>query len=128
MAAAVTVDTSEVLALSVNIGRATVAAVAQSRAVIGASAARIQSETRKALAGHDQTWPGLAQSCTVEQTGLVAKVGFERGNPDSPPWIHEFGSVTRSPHPTLFPAAERELPRFDKALGDLAAKVAAGAL
>ena len=52
-----------------------------------------------------------------------AVVGYDDVGQGELAGIYEFGSATRGPHPTLYPAAERELPRFEKALGDVAAKV-----
>jgi hypothetical protein len=127
MAEDFTLDFTELIRLGGSLAEVQAALMPELRTVVAASAKAIQDDTRDALAGHS-TWPGLADSVTTDMAGsnrslAQAVVGFEDREGTGPPWIHEFGSVDRSPHPTLFPAATRQAPEFEKALAEIAAKV-----
>ena len=120
-------DTSELQSLSASLGRASGAAATAAHAVIAKGALNIKNDTRKNVSDHP-TWKRLAQTVNYEQVGLSAVVGYDDVGQGELAGIYEFGSVKRAPHPTLVPAFEREMPRFEKAMGDLAAKAIEAAL
>ena len=123
MAGAFEVDFSEVTRMAVNLGRASAAAIPAARAVIAKGAVNIKNDTRDNISD-DPTWKRLAQTVNYEQTGLEAEVGYDDVGQGNLAGIYEFGSARRAPHPTLYPAAEREAPRFEKAMGIALAKAA----
>lgn len=114
-------DLSELTALSGNIGRASAAVVKASVAVVAKGAVNIKNDTR-ANVSDDPTWRRLAQTVNYEQVGLSAVIGYDDVGQGELAGIYEFGSARRAPHPTLYPAAGREAPRFQQALGAAATK------
>ena len=120
-------DFSEVTKLSANIGRASSSMVKAAHGVIAKGALNIKTDTRENVSNHP-AWKRLEQTVNYEQVGLSAEVGYDDVGQGELAGIYEFGSARRSPHPTLYPAAERELPRFEKAMLDAAAKLVEDAL
>ena len=120
-------DFSELRALSASIGRASADIVAAARKVVSKGALNIKKDTQAQLDGHGW-WTGLARTVNYELVGLSAEVGFDDKGQGELAGIHEFGSSKRGPHPTLYPAADREAPKFEKAIADVAAKVIEDAL
>lgn len=127
MANGASIDVSELKTLSANLGRASGAVVQESRAVIAKGALNIKNDTRDHVSDDDY-WKRLAQKVDFEQVGLWAEIGYDDAGQGELASIYEYGSVKHPPHPTLIPAFERESPRFEKAMGDLAAKVLGDAL
>lgn len=121
MADGIDIDTRELERLSVSIGRASGVAIAAARGVIAKGALNIKNDTRKNLSDHP-SWKRLAHTVNYEQVGLDAVVGYDDEGQGELAGIYEFGSASRAPHPTLYPAAARELPRFEKALGAVVGK------
>lgn len=122
MADGLDIDTRELEALAVNIGRASGAVIAAAHGVIAKGALNIKTDTRATLSDHP-SWKRLAHTVNYEQVGLSAVVGYDDQGQGELAGIYEFGSATRDPHPTLFPAADREAPRFEAALAAVAVKV-----
>lgn len=122
MANGSTLDTSELKTLSANLGRASGAMVTEARAVIAKGSLNIKNDAREHVSD-DPYWKRLAQKINYEQVGLSSEIGYDDEGQGELAGIYEFGSVKRDPHPTLMPAFDREAPRFEKAMGDLAAKV-----
>lgn len=122
MADSFDLDVSEVRDLSVRLGRLPVALVAPARAVVKKGAQNIKDDTRANLPG--RWWGRLERTVSYDVQGLGAEVGYEDRGQGELAGIYEFGSARRDPHPTLYPAAGRELPRFERALLDAAEKVA----
>lgn len=120
-------DFSEVEALSRNIGRASSGLIREARSVVAKGALNIKNDTRENISDHP-SWRRLEQKVNYEQVGLSAEVGYDDVGQGELAGIYEFGSARRAPHPTLYPAAEREAPRFQKAMLDAAAKLVEGAL
>lgn len=116
------IDTSELKSLSVNLGRASGAMVAEARAVIAKGSLNIKNDARDNVSD-DPYWKRLAQKINYEQVGLSSEIGYDDEGQGELAGIYEFGSVKREPHPTLLPAFDREAPRFEKAIADLAGKV-----
>jgi hypothetical protein len=120
-------DFSEVEALSANIGRASARMVKEARGVVAKGALNIKEDTRKNVSDHP-TWKRLEHTVNFDVVGLSAEVGYDDVGQGELAGIYEFGSARRSPNPTLYPAAEREAPRFEKAMLDAAAKMVEDAL
>ena len=119
-------DFSEVEALSRNIGKASSGLIAGARAVVAKGALNIKNDTRKTVSKHP-SWKRLAASVNYSMTGNAffseATVGYDDVGQGELAGIYEFGSASRAPHPTLYPAVDRELPKFEAALVVAVAKV-----
>lgn len=116
------IDFREVERLVVNIGRASSAAITAAHGVINDSALKIKTETRENISDNPR-WKRLERTVNYEQVGLSAVVGYDgnhRQGELAP--IYEFGTAHTAPHPTLYPAAGRELPRFEKAMAVVTGK------
>jgi hypothetical protein len=114
-------DLSEVQILAVNIGRANGAAVTAARGVVKKGLDNIKSDTRENISDH-KSWKRLASTVNYEIVGLEGVVGYDDVRQGELAGIYEFGSALRAPHPTLFPAAARELPKFEQAMGSVVGK------
>jgi hypothetical protein len=126
MADGIDIDTRELEALAASLGQVPAAVIGAARGVVKMGALNIKNDTRKNVS-KDPSWKRLAASVNYTMTGNAfyseATVGYDDVGQGELAGIYEFGSATRAPHPTLYPAAARELPRFEKALGDVAGKV-----
>lgn len=122
-----TVDTSELRTLSASLGRASGATIQAARQVIAKGALNIKNETRENVSKSDY-WKRLAHTVNYEQVGLWAEIGYDDVGQGELAGVYEFGTARRDPHPTLIPAFDHEAPRFEKAMGDLAAKAIEDAL
>jgi hypothetical protein len=120
------VDFSEFERLSVDIGRASAAVIGTSRAVVKKGLDNIKKDTIANIP--DRYWgtpgkgPSLKGLVSYDIVGLWGEVGYEDRGRGELAGIYEFGSARRDPHPTLYPAAGREAPRFEKAIVDAAAQ------
>lgn len=125
MTNSVSVDTSELQKLSASFAGAGARLPGEARAVVSKGALNIKTDTREHVSD-DPYWKRLEQTVNYDLTGNAvhssATVGYDDEGQGELAGIYEFGSVKRAPHPTLIPAFEREAPRFEKAMGDLAAK------
>ena len=115
-------DFSEVERLVVNMGRVSKEVVFAAHGVIAKGALNIKQDTIANLS-ENRSWKHLKRAVNYEQVGLSAVVGYDDTKQGELAGIYEFGSATHAPHPTLYPAAAREVPNFEKALGDVAAKI-----
>src|SRR5512139_200408 len=122
MADGIEIDTRELERLAVNIGRASAAAITAAHGVIAKGALNIKNDTRDNISDHP-SWKRLKSTVNYEQVGLSAVVGYDDRGQGELAGIYEFGSARRAPHPTLYPAAEREAPKFAQHLAEIAAKV-----
>jgi hypothetical protein len=120
-------DFSQVSILAVNIGRATAAGITAAQGVVAKGALNIKQDTRKNISDHP-SWKRLEQTVNYEQVGLSAVVGYDDQGQGELAGIYEFGSASRAPHPTLFPAAARELPKFEQAMSEVTGRAIEGAL
>ena len=116
-------DFSEVERLVVNMGRVSAQVVTAAAGVVAKGALNIKNDTRKTLSTNPR-WKRLAHTVNFDQSGLSAVVGYDDVGQGELAGIYEFGTATRSPHPTLYPAAERELPKFEKAMAVAIVKAA----
>lgn len=121
-----TIDTSELHALSASIAAVAGKLPAQTRAAVSKGALNIKNDTRENVSDSPY-WKRLAATVNYDLTGnafhSTATIGYDDVGQGELAGIYEFGSSKRAPHPTLIPAFEREAPRFEKAMGDIAAKV-----
>jgi hypothetical protein len=127
MADGIDADFSQVSILAVNIGRATAAGITTAQGVVAKGALNIKQDTRKNISDHP-SWKRLEQTVNYEQVGLSAVVGYDDQGQGELAGIYEFGSASRAPHPTLFPAAARELPKFEQAMSEVTGRAIEGAL
>jgi hypothetical protein len=121
-----TFNTDEVAALADILARAPEVAAAEVRPVVARGALQIKQDAQRRISGlrHAPAYPRSISYDTHVTAGSVwAEVGPDKtrrqgalGN------LLEYGSVKNPPHPHMRPAAEAELPRFEKALADLAVK------
>jgi hypothetical protein len=121
MADGIDADFSQVSILAVNIGRATAAGITAAQGVVAKGALNIKQDTRKNISDHP-SWKRLEQTVNYEQVGLSAVIGYDDVGQGELAGIYEFGSAKRAPHPTLYPAAAREVPNFEKAIAEAAAR------
>lgn len=96
------------------------------RAVVARGALNIKTDARRRISGHPHS-PAYPSSITydirVGPTSAEAEIGPDKqrrqgalGN------ILEYGTVHNAPIPHIRPAAEQELPRFERALEELAVR------
>ena len=126
MAREISADWSEAEAFSVDIGRASAAAIAEVRPVLKKALQNVKRETAAAIP--DRYWDRLAQTLSYDVVGLSGEVGYEDRGQGELAGIYEFGSARRAPHPTLYPAAERESERFERYAADALEKAIEGKL
>ena len=127
MADGIDIDLREVERLVVNMGRVSAQVVTAAAGVVAKGALNIKKDTRKNVSDHP-SWKRLASTVNYDIKGLSATVGYDDRGQGELAGIYEFGSATHAPHPTLYPAAAREVLNFEKALGEVAAKVTEGLL
>lgn len=120
-------DFSEVQALSASLGRASGGLVKEARAVIAKGSVNIKKDARARVSGHP-SWRRLASTINYEQVGLSSEIGYDDVGQGELAGIAEFGSARHAPHPALMPAVKAEAPRFEKAMADAAAKLIEDAL
>ncbi|MBX6358155.1 MAG: hypothetical protein IRZ05_20190 [Micromonosporaceae bacterium] len=98
--------------------------------VVEKGALNIKNGARKRISGlkHAPAYPrSIGYDIGWDLRGPVAEIGPDKnkrqgalGN------ILEFGSPTSAPHPHIRPALDEELPRYEKAMEDLAARLLEG--
>lgn len=98
----------------------------EARKVVAKGALNVKTDARRRRSG-SRHFPRLARAITYESHdtpgGGWAEVGPEHGKPQGNlGHIMEHGSLKTAPEPYMRPAAERELPRFEKAMEALAVK------
>lgn len=118
-------DFSEVERLSTSIETAGKALPKLARAAVAKGALNIKTDARKRVSG-DPSWKHLAASINFDMSGNAAfssaEVGYDDVGQGELAGIAEFGSARHAPHPALIPAATDEVPRFEKAMTEIAAK------
>lgn len=126
MASDFDLDFSEVDRLTVDIGRASAAGVSAVRPVVKRALDNIKKDTVANLPS--DYWGKLKRTVSYEIVGLWGTVGYEDRGQGELAGIYEFGSARRAPHPTLYPAAAREAPKFEQFTAEALAKAIEGAL
>ncbi|MEO3922710.1 hypothetical protein ABGB07_02325 [Micromonosporaceae bacterium B7E4] len=110
----------------VDLDEAVRVAPAESRKVVQKGALNIKTDAQRRIGGlrHAPSYPSsITYDTTETATGVYAEIGPDKnrrqgalGN------LLEYGSVNNPPHPHMIPAGEAEVPKFEKAMEDLAAK------
>lgn len=114
-------DVSDLARLSADLGRASAVVTAGARGVLSKGALGIKNDTRKNISPHP-SWKRLASTVNYDLVGLKATVGYDDVGQGELASIYEHGSSRRGPHPTLYPAADREAPKFERAMLALGVK------
>lgn len=112
--------------LAADFGRAADIALTGVRKVVQKGALNIKTDARRRVTGlaHAPAYPySITYDTEIKRNRVEAEIGPDKdkrqgalGN------LLEYGSVKNPPIPHMAPAAQAELPRFEKALEDLAAK------
>lgn len=124
------IDSDDLRTLAVDLDRAAARAPEETRAVVVKGNINIKRDWRSA-------WSGLAHALALPAAitddvryGLgviVGEVGPDKGRRQGALGnLIEFGSENNAPIPGGLPAAEAEAPRFERALGELGERLAAG--
>lgn len=125
-------DLAELDAHIVQLGQAAAVALDDARAVVAKGCLNIKNDARdtiRAHAGaHARAYPSsITYDTRVLREAAIGEVGPDKDKPQGALGnLLEYGSVNNSPHPHLIPAGERELPKFEAALLDLAEQRVAG--
>ncbi len=124
------IDADGVDALAADLDQVAVDAPAEARKVVSKGALNIKRDAQQRVQGlkHAPAYSrSISYDTTLTATGAEAEVGPDKlrrqgalGN------LIEFGSVHNPPNPHMAPAADAELPRFEKAMGDLGARMLEG--
>lgn len=119
-------DTREVHELAQVLGQAADGAAKDVRPVVQKGALNIKTDARRRASGLSHA-PRYPQSITYDshetRTGAWAEIGPDVEKEGLQGYLGnvlEFGTTNNAPHPHIMPAAEREEPRFIKALEDVA--------
>lgn len=121
------IDNSELRALSASISRAGDRLIPEARVVVKRAAQNIKDDARSRVSDHP-TWKRLAQTITYGMAGNAhfsqADVGYEDRGQGELAGVAEFGSARHDPHPALIPAFKAEEPKFLAAMEAAVAKAA----
>ena len=121
-----TFDASEVERLSASLATSANRLPREVRASVFKGALNVKNAAREAVSD-DPTWKQLARTINFDMEGNAfyaqATIGYDDVGQGELAGIAEFGSARKAPHPALMPAFRDETPRFEKAMGDLAAKI-----
>lgn len=124
------IDTRELKRLEVDFAEAAQLAPKESRQAVEVSAFNIKTSAARRVGGlrHAPAYPrAISYDMRTTTGGTEAEIGPDKnrrqgalGN------LIEYGSVNNSPHPHMAPAAEHELPRFERAMEDLSVRLLEG--
>lgn len=124
------IDTSELKKLEYDFAEAVRMAPAESRKVVQKAALNIKTDAQRRVGGlrHAPAYPRAISYDTRETAnGPEAEIGPDKnrrqgalGN------LIEFGSVHNAPRPHMIPAAEAEMPRFERFMEDLSVRLLEG--
>lgn len=123
-------DTSEVADYADILIDAAKVAPADARGSVEKGALNIKTDARRRAAGNKHL-PRLPYAITYDvhptPGGASAEIGPDRSKKQGKLGnIPEYGTVNNPPRPYMRPAAEAELPRFERAMAELAEKRALG--
>lgn len=117
---------SELQKLSRDFDRALVDSMPQVRAVVAKGALNIKNGARERISGlaHAPAYPySITYETRATATSAEAEIGPDKARPQGPLGnLLEYGSINNAPRPHHRPAADEELPKFEKYLEDLATK------
>lgn len=119
-------ETDEIAAYGDLLVRASGVAVGEARKVLQKGLLNIKTDARRRRE-RSRYFPALARAITYEShetlTGGWGEVGPEHGKRQgNMGHIPEYGALKTPPEPYMRPAAEAELPRFERAVADLVEK------
>jgi len=124
---ALRVDTSDVERWILKLDRAAGDAPKGTRAVVQKGALNIKNDARRRASGlrHAPAYPSsITYDTTETATGASAEIGPDKGRRQGALGnILEYGTVNNAPIPHMAPAADAELPKFERAMEDLGAKL-----
>lgn len=121
-------DTREVHELAQVLGQAAEGAAKRVRPVVQKGALNIKTDARRRASGlsHAPKYPySITYDSHETRMGAWAEIGPDKekeGLQGSLGNVLEHGTTNNAPHPHMLPAAEREEPKFLKALEDVAAE------
>lgn len=115
-----TVDGREVEDFERVLAKTAVTAIREVRGVVEKGALNIKRDAAKKITGlaHARAYPrSITYDVHVTPGSTYADIGPDKDKPQGPLGnLLEYGSVNNPPHPHMRPAADRELPKFEKAL------------
>lgn len=119
-------DTAEVAEVADLLVHAAGVAPVEARKVVAKGALNIKTDARRRVSGHRHL-PRYPAAITYDShqtpTGGWAEIGPEKDRPQGALGnVLEYGGVREAPLPHMRPAAEAELPRFERAMADLGEK------
>jgi hypothetical protein len=126
MAQSLKFDTSEVEAYADLLVDSAGVAPKEARKVVAKGALNVKTDARRRRSG-SKHFPRLPTAITYDSHetpgGGWAEVGPDHAKPQGElGHIPEYGALKTAPEPYMRPAAEREMPRFEKAMEALAVK------
>jgi hypothetical protein len=97
------------------------------REVVQKGALNIKRDAQRRVGGlaHAPSYPAaISYDTTVGAGGVYAEIGPDKGRRQGALGnLIEYGSVNNAPIPHIAPAVDEELPRFERAMEDLAEKL-----
>lgn len=124
-------DTRELQALIREYDTALRDSIPEVRKVVERGSLNIKNDAKGRISGHP-TLRGLPHTISydtrVRGTSVVGEIGPDKTKGGQAPLgnIAEYGTVNNAPMPFMQPAADEELPKFEKALEDLAVRLVDG--
>jgi hypothetical protein len=119
-------DGSDLSYIATSIDKASAVAAAETAKVVAKGALNIKTDAARRISGHPhfKRLPrAIDYDLHVTGRGAIADVGVNKSKPQGKLGnIPEYGSRTLAPMPYMRPAADAEMPRFEKAMEDLAVK------
>jgi hypothetical protein len=119
-------DGSDLSYIATSIDKASAVAAAETAKVVAKGALNIKTGAAKRISGlaHARRYPAsIDYDLYVTGRGAIADVGANKSKPQGALGnLLEYGSRKNPPHPHIRPAADEEMPRFEKAMEDLAVK------
>lgn len=98
--------------------------------VVARGALQIKNGARQRVGSpaHAPAYPAsITYDMTTDRSGPSAEIGPDKGRRQGALGnLLEYGSINNAPQPHIRPAADEELPRFEKAMEDLAVKLLEG--
>lgn len=121
----ITIDGRQIEDLEQTLAKATAGTAREVEAVVVKGAVNIKKDAARRISGlaHARAYPRSINFDKVKNlsTGPAADIGPDKSRPQGALGnILEYGTVNNPPHPHMRPAAAAELPRFEKALLEVA--------
>ncbi|QLQ37988.1 hypothetical protein [Micromonospora robiginosa] len=121
------IDTRELRQLEYDFAEVVTAAPQEARKVVQRAVLNIKTDAQRRVGGlrHAPAYPRSISYDTRETpVGPEAEIGPDKGRRQGALGnLIEFGSVNNAPRPHINPAADAELPRFERAMEDLAVRL-----